>query len=64
MGVPGYFAWLNRRYPWVVRKMKNNGNRKHIDCLYIDVNGICYQYARDESHFNYILHPKTLDEIY
>ncbi|EAR99904.2 XRN 5'-3' exonuclease amine-terminal protein (macronuclear) [Tetrahymena thermophila SB210] len=64
MGVPGYFSWIHRKYPYQVRKVRRNGRKKHIDCLYIDVNGICYQYARDEHQYNYLLKPKSLETIF
>jgi len=63
MGVPGYFSWIRRKYPWLVKKVKSKGSKKPVDCLYIDVNGICYQYARDEHNYHYLLKPKPVEEI-
>lgn len=60
MGVPGYFQWVSRRYPWVVKKIRPNAPKRHINCLYIDVNAICYEYTKDEVNFNYLLNPKSL----
>ncbi|EGR28676.1 hypothetical protein IMG5_170600 [Ichthyophthirius multifiliis] len=63
MGVPGYFGWICRRYPFCIRKIYQSGKKKYVDCLYIDVNSFCYQYIKDDLN-QYLLNPQSLDQIY
>ena len=63
MGVPLFYSWLLKRYPYI--KQESNSNIPYIDCLYMDLNCIIYKCVRDESTIiKDFANAKQFDEIW
>lgn len=54
MGIPGFFAWLKRTYPFLISSFRSRYQSKslpQIDILCLDVNGIIHEAC--QKHFGY-----------
>ena len=64
MGVHYFYTWITRRYP-LFRKTYDPEILPQIDNMFIDLNGVLYRCAKDDSAlFKDILKGKNMEEIF
>ena len=64
MGVHYFFTWVTNRYALIKRQLQKE-SLPNVDHLYLDINGVLYNCAKDSSAvFKDLLSGKKMNEIY